>query len=143
MTRTRYGPVSHKYYFKSLKQLSFINIFYIIINSSIVIIKNLYLFIVCLIRRHITVTQRRTQLILFTVIWRDSNIWQTAAQIAREETRCRHMGYSFRLTARVLLYALSHRQDNTYHGLCYSSDGALAETRNSSMSFLLLNLILY
>ena len=35
----------------------------------------------------------------------------------REETRCRHMGYSFRLTARVLLYAPSHRQDSTYHGL--------------------------
>ena len=29
----------------------------------------------------------------------------------REETRCRHMGYSFRLAARVLLYASSHRQD--------------------------------
>ena len=28
-----------------------------------------------------------------------------------------HMGYSFRLAAMVLLYALSHRQDNTYHGL--------------------------
>ena len=27
------------------------------------------------------------------------------------------MGYSFRLAARVLLYASSHRQDNTYHGL--------------------------
>ena len=54
-------------------------------------------------------------------------------QIAREETRCRLIGYSFRLTARVLLYAPSHRQDNTYHGLCYSSRGALAGTRNSSM----------
>ena len=32
-----------------------------------------------------------------------------------------HIGYSFRLTARVLLYAPSHRQDNTYHGLCYTS----------------------
>ena len=29
--------------------------------------------------------------------------------------------------------ALSHRQDNTYHGLCYTSRGALAGTRNSSM----------
>ena len=27
------------------------------------------------------------------------------------------MGYTFRLTARVLLYASSHRQDNTYHSL--------------------------
>ena len=45
----------------------------------------------------------------------------------------RHMGYSFRLAARVLLYASSHIQDNTYHGLCYTSRGALAGTRNSSM----------
>ena len=51
----------------------------------------------------------------------------------REETRCRHIGYSFRLTARVLLYAPSHRQDSTYHGLCYTSRGAMAGTRNSSM----------
>ena len=49
------------------------------------------------------------------------------------ETRCRHIGYSYRLTARVILYAPSHRQDNTYHGLCYTSRGALAGTRNSSM----------
>ena len=34
----------------------------------------------------------------------------------RKETRCRHIGYSYLLTARVLLYAPSHRQDNTYHG---------------------------
>ena len=40
------------------------------------------------------------------------------------------MGYSFRLTARVLLYAPSHRQDSTYHSLCYTSRGALAGTRN-------------
>ena len=36
----------------------------------------------------------------------------------REETCCCHMGYSFRLTARVPLYASSHRQDSTYHCLC-------------------------
>ena len=47
-----------------------------------------------------------------------------------KETRCRHIGYSYRLTARVLLYAPSHRQDNTYHSLCYTSRGALAWTRN-------------
>ena len=51
----------------------------------------------------------------------------------RKETCCRHIGYSFRLTARVLLYAPSHRQDSSYHGLCYTSRGALAGTRNSSM----------
>ena len=43
------------------------------------------------------------------------------------------MGYSLWLAARVLLYASSHRQDNTYHSLCYTSCGALAGTRNSSM----------
>ena len=60
-----------------------------------------------------------------------SDIWTIL--IVRKETRCRHIGYSYRLTARVLLYAPSHRQDNTYHGLCYTSRGALAGTRNSSM----------
>ena len=39
----------------------------------------------------------------------------------REETHCRHVSYSFQLTARVVLYASSHRQNNTYHGLCYTS----------------------
>ena len=34
---------------------------------------------------------------------------------------------------RVLLYALSHGQDSTYHGLCYTSRGTLTGTRNSSM----------
>ena len=31
------------------------------------------------------------------------------------------MGYSFRLAVRALLYAPSHRQDSTCHGLCYTS----------------------
>ena len=39
----------------------------------------------------------------------------------REKTRCRHMGYSFRLAARILLYASSHRQDNTYQSLLHQS----------------------
>ena len=62
-----------------------------------------------------------------------SDIWLRTILIVRKETRCRHIGYSYRLAARVLLYAPSHRQDNTYHGLCYTSRGALAGTRNSSM----------
>ena len=62
-----------------------------------------------------------------------SDIWLRTILIVRKETRCRHIGYSYRLTARVLLYAPSHRQDNTYHGLCYTSRGALAGMRNSSM----------
>ena len=62
-----------------------------------------------------------------------SDIWLRTILIVRKETRCRHIGYSFRLAASVLLYALSHRQDNTYHSLCYTSRGALAGMRNSSM----------
>ena len=45
-----------------------------------------------------------------------------------------HMGYSFRFTAKVLLYAPSHRYDRSYHGLGYTSRGALAGTKNSSTS---------
>ena len=52
---------------------------------------------------------------------------------SERETRCRHIGYSYRLTARVLLYAPSYRQDSTYHSLCYTSRAALAGMRNSSM----------
>ena len=55
-----------------------------------------------------------------------SDIWLRTILIARKETRCHHIGYSFRLAARVLLYAPSHRQDSTYHGLCYTSCGTLA-----------------
>ena len=62
-----------------------------------------------------------------------SDIWLRTILIVRKETCCNHRGYSFQLTARVLLYAPSHRQDSTYHGLCYTSHGALAGTRNSSL----------
>ena len=71
--------------------------------------------------------EKKEKHILFTVIW----LWTIL--IVRKETCCRHIGYSFRLTARVLLYAPSHRQDSTYHGLYYTSRGALAGTRNSPM----------
>ena len=63
----------------------------------------------------------------------ESDIWLRTILIVREETRCCHIGYSYRLTARVLLYAPSHRQDSTYHSLCYTSRRALAGMRNSSM----------
>ena len=55
-----------------------------------------------------------------------SDIWLRTILIVRKETCCRHIGYYYRLTARVLLYAPSH-------SLCYTSRGALAATRNSSM----------
>ena len=63
-----------------------------------------------------------------------SDIWLRTILRVRKETRCCHIGYSYRLTARVLLYATSHREDNTYNGLCYTSRGALAGMRNSSMA---------
>ena len=65
--------------------------------------------------------------------YRASDIWLRTILIVRKETRCRHISYSCQLTARVLLYAPSHRQDSTYHGLCYTSRGALPGTKNSSM----------
>ena len=45
----------------------------------------------------------------------------------RQETH----GLLFTISNKGSLYAPSHRQDNTYHGLCYTSRGALAETTNS------------
>ena len=39
----------------------------------------------------------------------------------------------FPINSKGILYAPSHRQDSTYHGLCYTSRGALVGTRNSSM----------
>ena len=43
-----------------------------------------------------------------------SDIWLRTILIVRKETRCRHIGYSFRLAARVILYAPSHRQEITH-----------------------------
>ena len=62
-----------------------------------------------------------------------SDIWWRTILIAREETHCHHIGYSFQLPARVILYASDHRQNNTYHSLCYTSRGALVGTGNISM----------
>ena len=43
-----------------------------------------------------------------------NTFWLSTSQIAREETYFHHyMSYSFRLAARVLLYAISHRQNST------------------------------
>ena len=69
----------------------------------------------------------------FIYCYMASDIWLRTTQIAREETRCRNMDNVFRLAASVLLYASSHRQDNAYHGICCTSRGVLAGTRNSSM----------
>ena len=45
-----------------------------------------------------------------------SDIWLRTILIVTMETRCFHIGYSFRFTARVILYAPSHIQDSAYHG---------------------------
>ena len=77
-------------------------------------------------------------MIIITVIWRQTYALRTILYSEKyffiyEKERATFNGYSYRLTAMVLLYAPSHRHDNTYHGLCYTSHGALAGTRNSSM----------
>ena len=43
-------------------------------------------------------------------------------------------GLLFSINSKGSLYAPSHRQDNTYHSLCYTTRGALAGRRNSSMA---------
>ena len=72
------------------------------------------------INRLCSILLNRRKCFLFIVIWLGTT------QIVREETHCCHIGYSFQLTARVLLYVPSH-------SLCYTCHGALAGTRNSSM----------
>ena len=57
-----------------------------------------------------------------------------ASDIVKDHSNSYHMGYSFQLAAEDVLYALSHRKDSTYHGLCYTSCGAKSEMRNISMS---------
>ena len=88
----------------------------------------------------VSVSQRKEGYVLFNdalntfyLGYMASDIWLRTFLIVRKETRCHHMGYSLQLTARVLLYASSHRQDNTHHSLCYTSRGALARMINSSM----------
>ena len=50
----------------------------------------------------------------------------------KETCCCHYMGFSFQLAARNFLYAPSHRQDSTYHGLFYTVRGVLTEMRNGS-----------
>ena len=57
-------------------------------------------------------------------------------------------GYSIRLASRILLYAPSHIQDSTYHGLCYTSRGAelivsLSPFHENKNIFLLVNEVMW
>ena len=64
-----------------------------------------------------------------------SEVLKRTIHIARDETSYRHYKAYFQLAARGLLYAIMHHSADrmgNYHGLCYTSRGALAGTRNSS-----------
>ena len=62
-----------------------------------------------------------------------SVIMLNSKNIALNVFWCSDSGSIIRLTARIFLYASSHRQDTTYHGHWYTSHGALAGTRNCSI----------
>ena len=53
--------------------------------------------------------------------------WMPFWHIFLEETHCHHIDYS----SRDILYALSHRQNSTYHSLWWSSCELLVGTENS------------
>ena len=48
--------------------------------------------------------------------------------IEREGNPLLPYGLLFPISSTILSYASSHRQNNTYYGLCYTSCGALAGT---------------
>ena len=52
------------------------------------------------------------------------------------------MGYSFRLAAKGILYAPPHRQNNTYHSLCYTSNGVMFSTKDVVETFLIVSIFL-
>ena len=62
-----------------------------------------------------------------------SDIWLRTVLIVRKETRCRHIGSL--IDQQQGFFYMHHPTDKMipYHGLCYTSHGALAGTRNSSM----------
>ena len=60
-----------------------------------------------------------------------SDIWLRTNLILKKETRCRHKRLLFPINSKGSFICTI--LDSTYHGLCYTSRGALAGTRNSSM----------
>ena len=76
---------------------------------------------------------RVAQQLLVFAVWEGRN--EGRKEIFYLTTHSTHFIYghmtkdkSFRLAARVLLYAPYHREDTTYHGLCYTSRGSLDRT---------------
>ena len=100
--------------------------FWMPVHTLLITYKSLVVCCVCMLEREREMFYLTTHSTHFIYGYMASDIWLRTILIVRKETRCRHIGYSYGLTARVLLYAPSHRQDNTYHGLCYTSRGALA-----------------
>ena len=52
-----------------------------------------------------------------------SDIWLRTILIVRKETRCRHIGYSYRLATRVLLYTVTGRDDTDTFSSCHPFPG--------------------
>ena len=75
-------------------------------------------------RNHLTFSMTRKE--MFYLMMHSTYFNYMASDLWRRPT---HMGYSFQLAARVLVYAPSYRQESTYHSLCYTSNGTLAGTR--------------
>ena len=65
---------------------------------------------------------------LFTVIWQ-----RTIQRARKRKPAAATTWLQFPISSICFLYVPSHRQDSTYHGLCYTILGALAGTRHSSM----------
>ena len=60
-----------------------------------------------------------------------SDIWLRTIRIMRKEIRCHHR-LLFLINSKGSFICTIHRQDCTYHGLCYTSRGVLAGTRHKS-----------
>ena len=130
MVKSCYFPTEHTFTQTYLKFASFKNKQLANFARPVLALLVTHVFEVFERERNVYLTTHSTH---FIYGYMASDIWLRTILIVRKETRCRHIGYSYRLTASVLLYSPSHRQDNAYHGLCYTSRGALAGTRNSPM----------
>ena len=62
---------------------------------------------------------------------RERERWGVGGEEGRKKPAATTTWGTLQLAARDLLYAPTHRQDSTCHGLCYSSRGAPTGTRNS------------
>ena len=75
----------------------------------------------------------------FIYAYMASDIWLRTILIVRKETRCRHIDYSYQLTARVLIY-MHHSTDRITHTTAFVTpvveywlEREIAQWRNSPM----------